>query len=215
MSTTDLRPASRPARENAAAGPRHPDPDPPDPMLVRRVRTATAAVVALLIAAMAIVSLPSRVHLPRTWSDSFISVQSLVPQGWAFFTRNPREASTIPYVHDGTGWVSANRGPNTQPRYLMGANRESRLTEFDVSLLLEQSTTPLTWTPCAAPDIASCAASAAAAGTVSVLVQGYQLRLCGEVLLIREEPIPLAYAGLGYRPPKEAIRLDVTCQELA
>lgn len=207
--------ATRPARTRATDDQQPADSPSPDPATVRRARIATAAVVMLVVAVTAIFSLPSRVHLPRSWQTSFSSVQSLVPQGWGFFTRNPREAAVIPYVHNGTEWVNANRGPNAQLRYLLGLNRESRLTEFDLTQVMHNATTVLTWTPCAEPEIDSCVASATAAGVVPVVTYGYQLRLCGDVLIIRQEPIPLAYAGLGYRPPMEAIRFHVTCQEPA
>lgn len=213
MPRTALAPHQEAPR--TASDQQHSDPATPDPAVVRRIRMVTAVVVVLIAATTALFSLPSHIHLPRSWQTGFSSVQSLVPQGWGFFTRNPREASMIPYVYDGTTWVNANRGPNAQLRYLLGLNRESRLTEFDIVQLLQQSATVTTWTPCAEPEVDSCVASATAAGVVPVVTYGYQLRLCGDVLIIRQEPIPLAYAGLGYRPPMEAIRFHVTCQEPA
>lgn len=180
---------------------------------VVRTRWATIAVVMVIVVAVTVTSLPSRVHFPRSWRDSLLSMQTLVPQGWAFFTRDPREAVVVPYIREGARWSSANRGPNVQLRYLFGANREGRLTEFDISMVTRQAAAPFEWIPCEAPDVATCAAVAEAAGVLDVTSTGYDLRLCGEVMLVRQEPVPLAYARLGYLPNRDVARFRVTCQE--
>ncbi len=53
--------------------------------------------------------------------------RALTPQGWAFFTRSPREdvfSALMPNGHD--GWTAAGLGPNGRPSAAFGFNRAAR-----------------------------------------------------------------------------------------
>lgn len=63
---------------------------------------------------------------PRKWA----------PQGWAFFTRNPREPRVLPFVAESGTWRSANLGPHAQARYAFGLDRKSRAQGVEVGLLM-------------------------------------------------------------------------------
>jgi hypothetical protein len=54
-------------------------------------------------------------------------VQSVLPEGWNFFTRNPRESRLYALAPDRNGqWSSAMKGPNAEPANMFGGNRMAR-----------------------------------------------------------------------------------------
>lgn len=181
------------------------------------VRTSILVAALLLVAVVAVPSLPAQVHTPRSWSDGLANIQSVVPQGWGFFTRDPREPSVTPYAQNSDGvWGAANRGPNAQAKYVFGANREGRLTEFDVEGVISGADEALEWTDCGAISASECIDQVLDTVPVSrSSVTGYDLRLCGRVALVQEEPVPLAYARGGGEPKLSAIVLNVDCESLS
>lgn len=169
-------------------------------------------VVALLIAAAA-TWLPVGGVLGRDVVGTVSAVQQVAPQGWAFFTKSPRSEVYYAYAASSSGtWEPANRGPNAQPKYLFGLNRESRLTEFDVQTLVAEAEKSW-WTEC--PSSSNDQECLDRAASHSIAVSGYDLRLCGEVGLLRREPVPWAYRDFYEKSSGSSLRLTVECKEVA
>ncbi|WP_309067464.1 SdpA family antimicrobial peptide system protein [Microbacterium sp.] len=167
--------------------------------------------VAALLAISALTWLPIGELLPTTTQSQLRGVQQVAPQGWAFFTKSPRGQVHFPYRSDGSdGWITADRGPNAQLRWAFGLNRESRLTEFDVQTVLAQVEDDW-WQECSKSASDSQCLDNTPAHEVSAV--GHDLRLCGDVGLVRREPVPWAYRDYLNRTDGESIRLLVSCQE--
>ena len=137
-------------------------------------------------------------------------VRVLVPEGWAFFTRNPREQRFLPFVRrsDGT-WDSARAGPHAQARYLFGLDRRSRTQGVEIGLL--QGAIPgAAWESCE-DEIATCLARAGP--SVHLQNESPAPTLCGTVGLALQEPLPWAWSdsGADETMPSKIVRLDVSC----
>lgn len=171
----------------------------------------TTVTVAALLVVSALTWLPIGELLPATTQSQLRGVQQVAPQGWAFFTKSPRGQMHFPYRGDGSDdWIGASRGPNAQLRWAFGLNRESRLTEFDVQTVLEQVDDDW-WRDCSRSESDSqCLGDAP---THRVSATGHDLRLCGEIGLVRREPVPWAYRDYLDRTDGESIRLLVSCKE--
>src|SRR4051812_32531054 len=93
---------------------------------------------------------PNAITLPF---ESQTQVLRWAPQGWGFFTRNPREPQIVPFLRNGH-WRSANLGPHAQFKYALGLNRRSRAQGVEMGLLLGKLGIA-EWTPCEA-ELATC-----------------------------------------------------------
>src|SRR5260370_35793078 len=54
------------------------------------------------------------------------NLQALIPEGWGFFTRDPREARLLPFIRQAGAWRTANEGPNGEAWNAFGFNRAAR-----------------------------------------------------------------------------------------
>lgn len=191
---------------NPPNGPMRPD--------VRRARLSAVVAAVTCVAAVGLVGfawLPvSEVAGPRGRAVAG-AIRSVTVQGWAFFTRDPQTAAITPYRLDGNTWQSAIRGPNAQPRYWLGLNRESRLTDFDVQSLTTQIEEEW-WSTCDQADATSCFAADPTAHPVTVVTA--DPRLCGPVALVSEPPVPWAYRDLRDHMPADWVVLNVKCEAL-
>lgn len=170
----------------------------------------TTMAVAALLAIAAATWLPVGELLPASAQSNLRGVQQVLPQGWAFFTKSPRGDFYAAYRFDGGEWETANRGPNAQPRWAFGLNRESRLTEFDVQTALANAADDW-WQDCARTDTdTECLADSP---SHAVTAYGHDLRLCGDVGLVRREAVPWAYREFQKRTDGSSLRLEITCEE--
>lgn len=64
-----------------------------------------------------------------------LETQSVLPQGWGFFTRDPREPRTFVFVHESNRWRSALLGPHGKPANAFGFNRVSRGQGVELGML--------------------------------------------------------------------------------
>src|SRR5262245_51815297 len=58
------------------------------------------------------------------------------PQGWSFFTRDPREEKQTLYVRNGITWESALLAPHARPSNFGGFRRKSRAQGVEMALLI-------------------------------------------------------------------------------
>jgi antimicrobial peptide system SdpA family protein len=52
-------------------------------------------------------------------------VYSLIPEGWGFFTRNPKEPNVLMYKKQGVTWINSTRS-NSDPVFWFGLSRKNR-----------------------------------------------------------------------------------------
>ncbi|WP_084500932.1 SdpA family antimicrobial peptide system protein [Actinomyces slackii] len=138
------------------------------------------------------------------------NVRSVTMQGWAFFTKSPRDLRHVPYVLDkeNQSWRPATRGPNMQARYAFGLNRESRLTEFDIQALIAE-TGEQDWIDCR--NVSKFRSCIEGEIPTSITVTQYDPRLCGLIAITESQPIPWAYRNSTIGMPGKVLYLNVEC----
>ncbi|WP_460854497.1 SdpA family antimicrobial peptide system protein [Nocardiopsis coralliicola] len=137
-------------------------------------------------------------------------VQAVAPQGWAFFTRSPREEKLTAWQPEGQSWESAMRAPHAEPGNAFGLDRASRAQPVEAAILSAQVPEDA-WTECNSTPLRRCLEQEEAA----TAVEGAQPEpsLCGRLALVAQEPWPWAWAessGQGEMPAR-IVRLDVAC----
>jgi sporulation delaying protein A len=135
--------------------------------------------------------------------------RQLLPEGWAFFTRDPREADVLLFRRAGDGWERAEVGSYAQAKFAFGWSRRPRAQGLELALLLA-STTKEDWRPCTA--ISDCLA-ASRAEPISIPDRSPVPTLCGQVALVKANPVPWAWArhvGADHRA-ESVVFLSVQC----
>jgi antimicrobial peptide system SdpA family protein len=133
------------------------------------------------------------------------------PQGWRFFTRDPREPHAL-YLErdDATGrWQSAALGPNFLAENLFGFSRRPRAQGIEYGLLMHD-VGHLDWTPCKErPE--QCLEEARALRTVTN--QSPEPTLCGTVGVVMQDQLPWAWAADGADTvmPSRVVKVRVKC----
>jgi antimicrobial peptide system SdpA family protein len=131
------------------------------------------------------------------------------PQGWGFFTRDPREEDIAVHVRDAAGaWRPAGIGPNSRPRYVLGLDRAPRAQGVELGLLMAELPTKA-WQPCPHADAGPCLEALPVAATVTNPTPGPSL--CGTVGVVLRPPVPWAWARSRQWMPARVARLEVRC----
>jgi antimicrobial peptide system SdpA family protein len=141
--------------------------------------------------------------------------QAWMPQGWKFFTRNPREEDLGAFTRAEDGrWVSALRGSNASARNLFGLSRATRAQGIELGLI----TTAVgqikdAWQPCR-DRLEVCVEQSRLVGEVRNITPNPTL--CGEVGLTLQEPVPWAWSRSKRKVtmPSKAVRVNVICKTL-
>ena len=134
----------------------------------------------------------------------------LLPQGWAFFTRDPRTMDLSAVVRDSDGtWRAAASGRNW-PHFL-NFSRSWKLPGVEIGVVLSELTEPQ-WQKCEElPSV--CLEKATSSGAVANKLS--TRTLCGDVGIVRQEPVPWAWRESMDQTvmPSEVLRLQVNCNE--
>jgi len=133
-----------------------------------------------------------------------------VPEGWAFFTKSPRDDRLLAFVRNADGeWTDANRGPNAEARNWFGIDRTSRAQGPEIGLLISR-VPGKAWQPCAG-DPKPCLDSSAVAFTGQS--PSPTPTLCGSVGIALQEPLPWAWYGARdqVRLPSRIAKLEIRC----
>jgi antimicrobial peptide system SdpA family protein len=134
----------------------------------------------------------------------------LAPQGWAFFTRDPREEKQTLFARGADrAWRSALLAPHARLANTLGLNRRSRSQGVEAAMLMEH-----------APDEAYVECREAPSACLLRLPAGVKVRnasshptLCGAVAVVLQPPVPWAWLGTR-RPvvmPSRILPLEVSC----
>jgi antimicrobial peptide system SdpA family protein len=120
-------------------------------------------------------------------------IRVLATQGWAFFTKSPREAHVVAMGPQGSEWRSVMLAPHSEPRNAFGFNRASRAQGVEMGILIG-ALRPSNWVDCGGQTVAECVRKAVAVGA-SVTNPMPAPTLCGAVALVKSEPTPWAWAS--------------------
>ena len=163
-------------------------------------------VIALYAASMALPFSPA--ELPYRQE---LKTHLWAPQGWSFFTRDPREPRLLPYVKTERGWRYAMLGPHSEPSNTFGFNRASRAQGVEMGLLSESITKQkFDWASCE-EELITCFDRASVAGTIDNTSPSPTL--CGEVGLAQQEPMPWAWSRNRHKisMPSKILTVQIKC----
>lgn len=152
-------------------------------------------------------SVPSTViGLPGQQRDA---VRTLLPQGWHFFTRDPREPDLFVVAPRDDGWTEVDLGPNGEPEHAFGMSRAPRAQLLELGSLQTQLLAR-EWHDC--PTVpADCLRGISEVHEVTNRAQ--HQTLCGDLVFVLQEPVPWAWAGDGaqIQMSSQLIRVNVRC----
>ncbi len=191
---------------------RHQPVNPPKRRLVYGVIVAVAGLFShtLLVASVPYSAwVGANSYIPRD------DIRVLLPQGWGFFTRDPREARIIPFGLDTEGeWTELGLGPHSRARWLFGLDRRSRAQGLEIGTLFG-AVPDDAWVDCdSGPTSMEPRACLDAASPLQVDNPSPIPSLCGQIGLVRREPVPWAWRGAAdqIEMPAQVLRLDVRCR---
>jgi antimicrobial peptide system SdpA family protein len=138
-----------------------------------------------------------------------IQIQQVLPQGWAFFTKSPRDPQMVAWRLGDTGdWESSLYAPHAEPRNVFGLNRRSRAQPVEMALLVN-SVPADKWQDCEHGDIPVCLAETT---PVPIDNPSPEPLFCGRVGISRQPPVPWAWSGSDdVRMPATVLQLEVRC----
>jgi antimicrobial peptide system SdpA family protein len=137
------------------------------------------------------------------------NAQIVLPEGWKFFTKDAREPRVLAFTREGGAWRSSDFGPNADARFF-GLDRVGRTQGVEIGLLLEAAKGE-PWSPCSGSPV-ECLDAATPVAEPIVNLAGAQT-LCGDVALVRQAPVPWAWAHAAAetRMPSTVLRMTVQC----
>ncbi|MFF4159236.1 SdpA family antimicrobial peptide system protein [Streptomyces sp. NPDC001678] len=175
------------------------------------------SVLAVVIVWSVAVLYVAQVHVPKNvlslpgQKQVRATVANVAPQGWAFFTKSPRDVEVLPYRQAAAGgWASLALTPHSSPHNAFGLDRASRSQGIEISLLLNLAEKK-EWKECGENDLADCLANARPSRKVRN--PSPEPTVCGRVALVQEKPVPWAWRDLvdERTTPERYLAMDVTC----
>ncbi|MFH9075588.1 SdpA family antimicrobial peptide system protein [Streptomyces alboflavus] len=180
--------------------------------LSRRWLAALTTAWGVVILYVAQAALPENV-LTLPWQEPTTRpVASTAPQGWAFFTKSPRDAELTPYRLDGGKWGSVRLTPHSKPSNAFGLDRASRSQGIEAALLVSVAGKKVRWRNCTKERTAEdCLASTPNSGKVTNPSPAPSL--CGTAALVQMKPTPWAWRDLlkETHTPEKAAVWEVSC----
>ncbi len=185
------------------------------PDATRATRRLGAVALALLVAGAALAGFVVHAQMPANAvslpfeESARTPVRQVLPQGWAMFTRNPRERDVLAFVR-GTDrrWRNGLRAPHSQPHNAFGFNRASRTQGVEIATMTTRLKAEQ-WQECRR-DIPACLERAA---PVPMDNPSPDPTLCGDVGFAGQVPVPWAWSGSdrAISMPALVVRLVVPC----
>jgi antimicrobial peptide system SdpA family protein len=166
------------------------------------------ALLGALAITAALAAMPfSTIQLPDT---AHRIVMSLIPQGWGFFTKSPRD----PEMHVATlrahDLHELNLTSSFQPRYAFGFNRLARAQGLEIDALIAELPASSRWQDCQAASVDCARVMPVQARIVN---RSRFPTLCGDLVLFERRPIPWAYRNrkLSVNMPSRLTRIEAVC----
>jgi antimicrobial peptide system SdpA family protein len=184
---------------------------------IRSVQPARLGVVAILVGVfwstfvlyVALGALPYNPVRPPLLES--LRTQVWMPEGWGFFTRNPREERIFLFSSDHGSWIKAALPPLGQPKYMMGLDRAPRAQGVEMAMLLAAQPLRTSWKHCeGAPT--QCLERQETA-SLKVKNRSPNPSLCGLIGFVKRAPVPWAWSN-SPKPvvmPSSTARVEVVC----
>lgn len=175
------------------------------------LRTGQRVAVVLLLAAV-LVTYVVHAALPATPfplpGPSQLSVSTILPEGWAFFTKSPRSESLMVFQRTPDGdWEDITNLAQPGPRGLMGLNRRDRSQGTELALLLA-GLDQEDWQACEREPTACLSTLTDSDHLVN---RSTHHSVCGEVGFVLWEVLPWAWRDAPTVMPSKVVRGHVTC----
>jgi antimicrobial peptide system SdpA family protein len=136
------------------------------------------------------------------------SMVKIFPQGWKFFTRDPRTADPVPLRRVGEAWLPYDTLVTQSATNFFGASRQGRAIGPELTWVLA-SAKDADWQACR--ESPSACLDRMPVKTIKTSLPHPQL--CGSVGIVSQAPVPWAWASTG-RPvvmPSSVLRLEIRC----
>lgn len=142
--------------------------------------------------------------------ERLVGIEGWLPQGWAFFTRDPREERLLVYRRQGSsGWQPAWLTPHGRPQNAFGLDRASRAQGVELGQLYEKIR-PASYETCEGP-LAVCLERSKPVARLRNRMP--RKTLCGELAIVKQKPLPWAWSAweTSSHMPILTARLEVRC----
>lgn len=170
-----------------------------------RALALCGAIIAVTLTSVTAMALPSADHLGPEAKRAANVIRQILPEGWSFFTKSPRDAFVIAYDENGDETGTA---PNAQPKWAFGLNRTSRLGGIDVDRVMQKLDRDA-WQRCElGMDLSACRNKLK---TQTVTITDAPHSLCGDVTLAKVRPTPWAFRGTD-SPVEEVAVVRIQCE---
>ena len=142
--------------------------------------------------------------------------RNVLPEGWGFFTRNPREDNYYIYKKDIKGHYTVPAiYANNNFKNGFGVKRTSRIQSMELGVLIQRAE-KYPWADCPNGN-STCSAKIDTLTSIPILNTTAQPTLCGEFLLTQKETVPWAW-GKSYFDidmPAKTIKINSICYTLS
>ena len=179
----------------------------PDAIRTARIRMTGLLIVGYgIVAAYAFVNAVEDSPLVPSFR-SRANITTMLPEGWAFFTRNPREPQWFAYSLSAKGWARVEQRHASSVNYF-GFARRAPLQMMELGALISQSADTSWMSFPADTDPLQVRAPALTVHNPSV-----RPILCGDVLVVEREPVPWAWSSTAasVRLGGRILRMSVDC----
>jgi antimicrobial peptide system SdpA family protein len=179
---------------------------------VRRQFTVFSVACALIIGYLLLsvfYTLPSNALSSRHSKGARTFFNTVTPQDWAFFTRNPESVQIGAYAFDGTRSRSLLHTPQGAPANAFGLDRTQRAQGPELGFVNAETTD---WTKCSGL-LDGCLRDAAAQPAQRVRNHSPIPTICGDTYLTEESTVPWEYRNLVtyHERVVKIAHLDVAC----
>jgi antimicrobial peptide system SdpA family protein len=129
-------------------------------------------------------------NLTSIESDNRAFVAKVLPEGWAFFTKDPREEMVDIYQLEENSWKPVSL-KNSDPKNIFGISRKSRKMGMEISMICEQVMADSLWT-----SQVNLGQISFPAKYVRVDNKNLVLLRAGEYALVKRAPVPWSWRHL-------------------
>lgn len=132
-------------------------------------------------------------------------VFQVLPQGWGFFTRSPRDENLTIYKKNEEGELERLDNKNFTFGNFYGLSRADRIKHLQLGPLLAKANDSL-WTKCENNDFVNCTSGL---NQIKSINEFNQPLLKGEIFVVRQKLVPWAWSKNKLKSPAKIISLYV------
>jgi antimicrobial peptide system SdpA family protein len=139
-----------------------------------------------------------------------MAVKSVVPEGWGFFTRSPREADIIIFQQRNGAWSKNEKTPLAKASNIFGLDRKPRAQATEMAMLL-QKLKPSDWIHCEENFLECMKDSNNGFITLENTVPNAVLR--DTICFINRKPLPWAWHNIATvdQLPSSFVKIVISC----